>query len=65
MLRELDHENVIGGGLKCGLGVTMSTGPAIRQTTIDGNASTSFSAGHDTINPVSGISASISFRLYF
>lgn len=42
-----------------------SAGSAIRSTTIDGDTGFGFSAGHDQLNPVTGLSASIRVLLYF
>lgn len=42
-----------------------SAGSSIRTTTIDGDSSTGFSAGHDALNPVTGLSASLRIMLYF
>jgi hypothetical protein len=42
-----------------------STGPTIGETTIDGDSSSSFSFGHDVLNPSAGLSASVRLHLWF
>lgn len=42
-----------------------STGPSVGQTTIDGDSFSSFSFGHDVLNPNAGLSASVRLHLWF